>query len=49
MTITTQYAPEFTPDDVILSTVILEDIAKDTQQLHKVGKLRQKVQVKRFC
>ena len=36
--ITSQYATEFTEDDVVLSTLILENIVQDTQQLSKVRK-----------
>ena len=36
--ITSQYASEFTEDDVVLSTLILENIVQDTQQLSKVRK-----------
>ena len=36
--ITSQNASEFTKDDVVLSTLILENIVQDTQQLSKVRK-----------
>ena len=36
--ITSQYTSEFTEDDVVLSTLILENIVQDTQQLSKVRK-----------
>ena len=36
--ITSQNVSEFTKDDVVLSTLILENIVQDTQQLSKVRK-----------
>ena len=36
--ITSKYASEFTEDDLVLSTSILENIVQDTQQLSKVRK-----------
>ena len=36
--ITSKYASEFTADDLVLSTLILENIVQDTQQLSKVRK-----------
>ena len=34
--ITSKYASEFTEDDLVLSTLILENIVQDAQQLSKV-------------
>lgn len=42
VSITSINAREFTANDVILSTVILEDIVNDTQQLNKVRKVKRK-------
>ena len=36
--ITSKYASEFTEDDLVLSTLILENIVQDAQQLSKVRK-----------